>query len=509
MGIQNNLWRELFQQTIEGLEKISILGCIPIIPLSIVVSGAVIFSIWNPDTITPIERLTVEKGSLKEQKMLTNAMKISDTILNCSAMLIILCVLFCMNVICDSFMLSMMNNISLVVESVLGLTGIVMTIAVAIGVFDKKYYLVFSIREVLQHYKVCEAMLLSIESCISTIILSITFLDNMIDSAAEMIRLLLLEMSVCCNIISITYLSWVMIVIMFSDTKKELKILNNLHRNFASCQKIELEDSEQKKWTENTISDNLNYLIMKYNDALEKIDFSEIEEIEFSTTLGCYRQKWQSKAIRRFIKTILWCFAASSLINFVLLGNQAVGLMLFNGILVLVAVVCCFVKWSSLQLSILNTTYGAWGHYIRKRNRKELWIRKNPLIENKYHKFFFSIYNLNAFMCILLNIKKNDNNFIDTAFNRIYKGIIYNKNIKEIVSLPLFIIGYFLFQQQIQKNELKNLYRDFELDENELKRFEKTVKAELFMLESKRYVDLTEVQDRIEKYVDWVKETVY
>lgn len=98
----------------------------------------------------------------------------------------------------------MIKKIEVVCSVVIGLTTIAITMAVVIILFDKRYYIVFSIRDVLQKYKFSEALLVVIICCILVSGITITLLNEKIDSCLDTLRFMILEIAVIYNIVGVT-----------------------------------------------------------------------------------------------------------------------------------------------------------------------------------------------------------------------------------------------------------------------------------------------------------------
>ena len=164
----------------------------------------------------------------------------------------------------------------------IGLTSFVITLSVFIVVFDKSYYLVFSIRDVLKKYKFYYILKVEILACILTCILTCSLLDGKIESVFDEVRFIALEYAFFISLVLSTYLLIVLINIVFSDTKKELKLLKHLYERLW-VSKIDIDSQKEtiKKWKQENTEINVNYLVDEYKKRFENIDINEIKQIEY------------------------------------------------------------------------------------------------------------------------------------------------------------------------------------------------------------------------------------
>lgn len=117
----------------------------------------------------------------------------------------------------------MIDKIEVVGSSVLGLTTIAVTLSVAVILFDRKYYIVFSIRDVLQKYKFAECLFISVSSCVIVIIMQITLINQTIESLFDLVRFMVFEIVTIYNIVANTYVLFIIVYIMFLSKEKNLK----------------------------------------------------------------------------------------------------------------------------------------------------------------------------------------------------------------------------------------------------------------------------------------------
>lgn len=269
----------------------------------------------------------------------------------------------------ESYIYEMVKKIEVVGSSVIGLTAIAVTMSVMIIVFDKRYYIVFSIREVLQKYKFSECLIVVIFSCILVSGMTMTLLNGKIDSEFDAWRFILFEIGVIYNIASVTYILGVIIYIMFLDQKNELSLLGQLYRCFWLHRIDTLHFKDKKNWGKEAVEINIEYLIERYVGICNSYQIGQIEEIEFVTSLGCYKRKWYEKARDKFKRSILWLLILSILIDILVLGKDCFSVIIFDIIVTVGTIVgIYFFNRDSIQIAILRLCLDTWGYYICKRD---------------------------------------------------------------------------------------------------------------------------------------------
>lgn len=175
------------------------------------------------------------------------------------------------------------------------LTTLSVTMALVIVVFDKKYYILFSMSDVLKKYKVPESIVVAVFTYIVGCVMQIPLRENALESVLAATIFIMYQIMIIYNIVSNAYILYITITILFFDEKKELNLLEQLHRRF----KISKADiSIYKKLQEcdvEYIEINIEYLIEQYIKICKKSKISKIKYMEFSTTFGIYKNKWYKK----------------------------------------------------------------------------------------------------------------------------------------------------------------------------------------------------------------------
>ena len=182
------------------------------------------------------------------------------------------------NKICINQIPDLIKKIEVIGSTVLGLTTIAFTLSVAIILFDKKYYIIFSIRDILQQYRFKERLSISILSCMFVEIIQFTFLNQSLNSYVDLIRFILFELAVINNIIVNTFIIWCIIQILFSEQKKELKILEQLYRSFDINKIDRLSFKEKNNWDKEAVEINIEYLLEQYINICKKKKIQKIRQ---------------------------------------------------------------------------------------------------------------------------------------------------------------------------------------------------------------------------------------
>ena len=216
----------------EQFFKVSIWGILPVLLAFIVFLCTVLIKCMKKEVLSPIEEFCDKKKFHKTEKIYSKVVYLSDIYFFVCVTLAIIPFVILFNARYDSYIYEMIKKIEVVSTIVIGLTTIAITMAVVIILFDKRYYIVFSIREVLQKYKFSECLIVVIICCILAAGTTMTLLNGEIDSCFDVARFMILEIAAVYNIVGVTYILCVIINIMFLERKNELCLLGQLYRRF-------------------------------------------------------------------------------------------------------------------------------------------------------------------------------------------------------------------------------------------------------------------------------------
>lgn len=280
----------------EQFIRISIWGILPVFLAFIVFLCTVLIKCMKKEVLSPIEEFCDKKKFHKTEKIYSKVDYLSEIYLLTGATFATVPFVCFFNARYDAYIYEMIKNIEVVSSIVIGLTTIAITMAVVIILFDKRYYIVFSIREVLQKYKFSECLIVVIICCILVSVTSMTLLNGQIDSSFDVARFVILEIAAVYNIVGVTYILWVIINIMFLERKNELCLLGQLYRRFSLHRIDTMHFKSKKNWSKEAVEINIEYLIERYINICKRKKIVRIKDIEFVTTMDCYKEKWYGKA---------------------------------------------------------------------------------------------------------------------------------------------------------------------------------------------------------------------
>lgn len=490
----------------EKFMKTSIWGILPVFFAGIVLLFTVMVKCMKKDVATPIEEFSDKKKCHKSEKLYSKVDYLSEVWVLVCITLALLPLLAIFNVKYDSYIYEMLKKIEVVSGIVTDLTAIAITMAVVIIVFDKRYYIVFSIREVLQKYKFSEWLLLVSFSCLIVSGITMTLLNGKIDSDFDVWRFMALEIGVIYNISGVAYIIGVIVYIMFIDQKSELSLLGQLYRRFWLHRVDTLHFKDKENWSREAVEINIEYLIERYVSICKRKHIVQIEDIEFVTTMDCYKKKWYGKARDKFVRMMLWFLISSTFIDIVVLIESCYSFIFFNIIITVMAIAFTYLNIESIQFVIMRLYSDTWGYYIHKKNGKELIIPRDVLGKNNiYDKYIMRMNSLNAFFCIWMKYVDKDQEYIKKMYEKV---IIWFEDIKlkNIATyFPVFTIGYFLFDNDIKIDNIKELYKGIVLSGNKQYAFKRAMYSQIFYLTKNYNEEVFGYREKLDLYLKWIE----
>ena len=184
-------------------------GIFPTVLTGVILFCNKIIKHTGQDKLSALEEICDKK---KYRKIRNNSFNI-DVLEKIYFMMILTIVIFApllpwVNARCSIYIGEMMKKIEVVSSVVIGLTAMAITMSVAIILFDKRYYIVFSIREILQKYLFPDILKIVVICCIMVTIVSLTLLDNKVDTIFAAVRFMILEIATTYNILGVMYILW-------------------------------------------------------------------------------------------------------------------------------------------------------------------------------------------------------------------------------------------------------------------------------------------------------------
>lgn len=410
------------------------------------------------------------------------------------------------NILYGSYIYEVVNKIEVVSSMVTGITTIAVTMAVVIILFDKRYYIVFTIREVLQKYRFSEALGVVLFSIVSVSVISMTLLRKKIDSQFYIIRFTTLEIAVIYNIIGTIYIFYVIMKIMFFEQKEELNLLGQLYRFFRVHKVDTIYFKDKGNWSKEAVGINVEYLIDKYVEVCNRKEIAQIDKIEFSATLGIYNQKWYGKAKKRLFQTESVLFAISTFLNVLLLREISCWFILINIIAIAIIILLTNLKINSVRFVIMRLYSDTWAYYFYLKNGNEMFIPRRPTRKSMVYRKYVNIMNsLNAFFYIWLNYIDKDEKYIQEVYKDVIEQIERIKEANITMYLPVFTIGYFLFENHIEAAKVKEIYKKNILDEGKQHSFERMMQSQIFYLTKYLNKEIFGFRETLNKYLMWLK----
>lgn len=490
----------------EQFIRISIWGILPVFLAFIVFLCTVLIKCMKKEVLSPIEEFCDKKKFHKTEKIYSKVDYLSEIYLLTGATFATVPFVCFFNARYDAYIYEMIKKIEVVSSIVIGLTTIAITMAVVIILFDKRYYIVFSIREVLQKYKFSECLIVVIICCILVSVTSMTLLNGQIDSSFDVARFVILEIAAVYNIVGVTYILWVIINIMFLERKNELCLLGQLYRRFSLHRIDTMHFKSKKNWSKEAVEINIEYLIERYINICKRKKIVRIKDIEFVTTMDCYKEKWYGKARNKFVRMMISFLFISIIIDGIVLQENCLEVILFNVIVTTISIIFSYANVQSFRLVIMRFYSDTWGYYMHINDDKELLIPRAALRKkNIYDKYIMRVNSLNAFFYIWINYVDKKKNIIKYEFEEVLLGLEELDNKNMVTYFPIFTIGFFLFNREIKIKKIKDIYNEMVVAENKQYSFERMMHSQIFYLTKNFNKEVFEYRSRLNEYLKWIE----
>ncbi len=207
-----------------GIEKGFDLGCFTFVCKCYICYNNNYGFKYEKDKLSPVDELCDKRKNHKLQKIFLRVDLFSEVYLFVCSIFACIPFVTLFNQKHYTYINGMIDKIEVVGSSVLGLTTIAVTLSVAVILFDRKYYIVFSIRDVLQKYKFAECLFISVSSCVIVIIMQITLINQTIESLFDLVRFMVFEIVYYYIILLLILMSFSLLFILcFLSKEKNLK----------------------------------------------------------------------------------------------------------------------------------------------------------------------------------------------------------------------------------------------------------------------------------------------
>lgn len=487
------------------LSGVSIWGILPVLLAFIVFLCTIIIKCTKKEILSPVEEFCDKKKFHKSEKIYSKVDYLSEIYFFVCVTFGIIPFVALFNAKYDSYIYEMIKKIEVVSSVVIGLTAIAITMAVVVILYDKRYYIVFSIREVLQKYKFSECLIIVISSCILVSIATLTLLNEKIDSYFDIARFMVLEIATIYNVVGVTYILGVIVNIMFLEQKSELSLLGQLYRRFWLHRIDTLHFKSKKNWNKDAVEINIEYLLERYINVCKRKKIVRITSVEFVTTMDCYKRKWYGRARNKFVRMMLILLFVSIVIDSIVLKEQCVWINLFNIVVTVISIIFAYTNVQSFQLVIMRFYSDTWGYYINANDNKELFIPRVALRKNDiYDKYIMRMNSLNAFFYIWINYVDKKKRTIEYEFEEMLLQLETIDNRNMITYFPVFTIGFFLFDKNIKIGRIKDLYNEIVVEENKQHLFERMMHSQIFYLTKNFNKEVFEYRKGLNEYLQWI-----
>lgn len=497
---------EVWKQMIETWNQVLVLGILPIGLAVSVLLPAFLIKVFKWEVESPLEEIIGKKKNYRAKSIYVKYDYITEVILWLCVTLAGTPFLIILNARFEKYIYGMLDNIEVMSSIVIGLSAIVATMAVVVIVFDKKYYIVFTIKEVLQRYRFTEWLIVVATSCIIVCISTMTLLDERIDTVFDAVRFMILEIATIYNIVGTAYIIVIIFCVMFSERRYELSMLGQLYRRFWMRRIDLMQFKEKEGWSEEAVEINVDYLMEMYIEACKHKTVKGIRKMEFGTTIGCYKRKWYVSARNKFYILMLVLLVISTLVNCLVLREESIEIIILNVIVTVLTVICTWREGKRMYLVILRLFLDTWGYYIVDDNGSEKIIPRVKMIKRAIYNYILKMNSLNAFFYIWIKYITPCQEESEKRFNQVLMWIDTQDKKDVITYFPVFTIGFFFFETGIKMEKIKSIYAELIKEKEDKLSFEKMLHGQIFYLTKNYYSEVYGYGTILNEYLRWLQE---
>lgn len=399
----------------------------------------------------------------------------------------------------------MMENLETVTGIIIGLTGFAFSMAVAVLVFDKNYYIVFSIKDVLIENKFSYWMKWAIIYCFCACIMSMTLLDYEMITLFDHVRFIIFEIAVMYNLFCTFMVYHVVWKIMFSDNS-ELKLLRKLYRVHELGNIDYSQMKKGMKWEKEAVEKHLDYLFEDYRKQCINVKTKDIENIELVFTPKVKKDIWNEQVRNRYMMFVV-CFVGMGLLintNLCIIYNEKIIYYLIAHIAI--GIINCLL----IALPVPSFKEGAffliwekWGFCIDTGKYRFVTCRSYQIINKKYVRYLQSYGSLTGFIKVLSEempwIEENAKNIKEILKRNILK---ISDDIHDVVGmLSIFVIGYIQFKKGVKMKCVKDVYHKLDMTD------EMKIAFKEMFYDYITYMDKDKAERKTEdKYLKWLSD---
>ncbi len=282
--------------------------------------------------------------------------------------------------------------------------------------------------------------------------------------------------------------------------------LGQLYRRFWLHRIDTIHFKSKKNWSKEAVEINIEYLIERYINICRRKKIARIKDIEFVTTVDCYKEKWYGKARIKFVRMMIYLLFISTIIDSIVLQENCLGAILFNVIVTTISIIIAYANIQSFRLVIMRFYSDTWGYYMHTNDNKELLIPRAALRKNNiYDKYIMRMNSLNAFFYIWINYVDKKKSTIKYEFEEVILGLEELDNRNMVTYFPIFTIGFFLFDKDIKIKKIKDIYNEMVVVENKQYSFERMLHSQIFYLTKNFNKEVFEYRSRLNEYLKWIE----
>lgn len=375
-----------------------------------------------------------------------------------------------------------------ITDVVLGLSGIVIGVVCVIITLVKKYYLFFSVWDVFQFYKIPQYTTALVIMMVGDIVINVLGLNsNNIIIYSSILTFTTLNIG--CGIIVLYKIR----KILFGE-KIELSLLKELYKVFWYNQ-IDLTNlGDEEYWNEDTIFINLEYLMR----CLLNNKINTVKSIEFVSTLGVIKQKcYKIVRIVLLLNNVLLIILLYYRQNFYM--EIKIYICILIGITVFIVV-----GPEKVRVAIIIMLKGNCGYALKIDEGNYIIVPRVGIISNRKFKHYIEYMNS---ICALFYIwikrnKKNNISMCKTEFIKFINRLDENENGLSYEYLPVFTIGFFLWDSGLNVEEVKWEYNKFAVDKESSVALQKMIYSQIICV-TRNFEG--KGRKKLDEYLVWLK----
>lgn len=378
------------------------------------------------------------------------------------------------------------NKLNNLYSNCLTLTGITISVLIFIIIFNKKQYILFTIKEILEYYKIPLFVILLFISTIEIFIFNI-FLFPKYDY--------IILSGILMNCFSNFYILYILFSIILFD-KKDFTLLAQLHRLFF-LNDVEINMINKESWKFQFIRENFNTINKKYISLCKHKSIYSIKEIIYSNNLGDYSEEKYKKAKLYCYFYLLGMYVYS--LSFIALRYRFNEFFILMLLFLIITIVIIEYTTKDRKNALIKLGCKEWVYIIDEKKVISVFLNNKNI--NYKKGYIHALNNINAFFYIWIYLIKGKKQIINSMLNTMIDDIQNLDKEKQTLTtyFPIFTIGFFLYDVDYKNKRLKSIYNqlssnnDFEQDI-----FNKMISNQLF------YLSKGKRTDNIKKYINWL-----